>query len=235
MSNIQEIEKNMNCDKKEKIPYIPVIIYVIALFAVWTVFEMLVKSYIEKSVDNIYISQIINSGIIKNLVWTIPAFLMLKKYDIFAQVKLKGLFTNRVKLLPYLLICLIMAAYVIAASLLQRHTLALCDTFNGSQLIIVLFVGLTEEMVFRGFLLNVTLTDRNKWIAVFVNALMFLSIHFPKWISDGVFINNITFGSVGIIILSIIFSISFIKSKNILVPITEHMLYDLFIFMWIGS
>ena len=40
-----------------------------------------------------------------------------------------------------------------------------------------------------------------------------------------------SFNFIGIVALSMIFSISFLKSKNLLVPITMHMLYDLMMFV----
>jgi membrane protease YdiL (CAAX protease family) len=86
-------------------------------------------------------------------------------------------------------------------------------------------------MVFRGWLLNATVKDIPQWLAVLLNALMFLAIHFPRWIQEGIFISTIaSFNFMGIIILSVVFSLSFLKSKNILIPVTMHMLYDFLAF-----
>ena len=68
------------------------------------------------------------------------------------------------------------------------------------------------------------------WYAVLLNAALFLAIHFPIWIYRGQF-NNIsimTNNGIGVILLSIIFSWTFIKSKNIFVPILLHMIWNLF-------
>ncbi len=57
---------------------------------------------------------------------------------------------------------------------------------------------------------------------------MFLLIHFPIWYTSGFFVEYIVSGSfVQIIILSLIFSWSFIKSKSIIVPIALHTFWDL--------
>lgn len=64
------------------------------------------------------------------------------------------------------------------------------ETFRFSDLIIVLFVGITEEMVFRGWLLNATVNEKKKWVSVIVNSLMFLFIHFPNWIHEGHLVEN---------------------------------------------
>ena len=92
----------------------------------------------------------------------------------------------------------------------------------------VLFVGITEEMVFRGWLLNITVTENRKWLPIIINAVMFLLIHFPIWIASGIFIDDFTsLNFLCVPALSIIFSWSFIKSKNIWIPITLHMYWDL--------
>ena len=116
---------------------------------------------------------------------------------------------------------------------------SVAESFGWGKIIIVLVVGISEEMVFRGWLLNSTLKNADKewkkWIAVGINAVMFLVIHFPVWVYDGVFFRNFqSFAFVSIIVMSGIFSWLFIKTKNILVPVGLHMLYDLLIFLFIG-
>lgn len=87
-------------------------------------------------------------------------------------------------------------------------------------------------MVFRGLLLNITLRDEYKWSSVLINAGMFLLIHFPIWIYNGELIANFkSLDFFGIIILSVIFSWTFIKSRNIFVPILLHMFWDLLVYV----
>lgn len=67
-----------------------------------------------------------------------------------------------------------------------------------------------------------------------INAVMFLLIHFPSWIHKGILIENFAnLGFLSIIILGVIFSQTFIKSKSILVPISLHMYWDLLMFLFI--
>ncbi|MCH5253072.1 MAG: CPBP family intramembrane metalloprotease, partial [Lachnospiraceae bacterium] len=47
--------------------------------------------------------------------------------------------------------------------ILQKGRLEMAETFGLCDVITVLFVGLTEEMVFRGWLLNATITEKRKW------------------------------------------------------------------------
>ncbi|MBD5525801.1 MAG: CPBP family intramembrane metalloprotease [Lachnospiraceae bacterium] len=108
------------------------------------------------------------------------------------------------------------------------------QSFGIDKIIIVLFVGLTEEMVFRGWLLNVTICENRKWFYIIINAAMFLTIHFPIWIYSGNFIGYFTsLQFIEVMVLSAIFSTTFIKSRSIFVPIILHMYYDLLVFMFI--
>ena len=179
--------KRMN--NVSKVPVL--IIYVIVFYSVWTVWEFWIRTFISNSFGNECISQLIKSGIIKNLVWTFPA-------------------------------------------ILQNGGVEIVRDFGIDKIVIVLFVGLTEEMVFRGWLLNATIHENRKWFYIIINAAMFLVIHFPIWIYSGNFISYFTsLQFIEVMALSVIFSITFIKSRSILVPVTLHMYFDLLVFMFI--
>lgn len=116
---------------------------------------------------------------------------------------------------------------------MTKGKLEISSSFHYSYLIDVLFVGITEEVVFRGWLLNVTVNENRKWSPIIINAVMFLLIHFPIWIMSGEFIDafvNLNFLCVPI--LSIIFSWSFIRSKSIWIPIALHMYWDLLMYLF---
>lgn len=139
-----------------------------------------------------------------------------------------------VNCLKYLPIFAIFTVRILAGSILQNGRLEIADSFGVNEVIPVLFVGLTEETVFRGLLLNATISNDNKRGCILINAIMFLAIHFPNWIHKGIFLSSfISFDSLGIIALSVVFSHAFIKSKNIFVPIVLHMYRDLLIFMFL--
>lgn len=207
------------------------IIYIIVFYSVWTVFEFFIKDAIDSLIPSNALSQIVKSGIIKNLVWTVPAFILISKFCVC--ITLKEMFTTKVNALKYLPLFILFTVYLLIGAILEKGELALAKDFGADEIIIVLFVGLTEEMVFRGWLLNATITEENKWKCIIVNAVMFLAIHFPSWIYNGVFIRNFTgFGFVSVVVLSVIFSLTFMKSKNVLIPITLHMYWDLLMFMF---
>lgn len=223
---------------KNKKLVITLFVYYVLFYTIWSLFGMVFNQMTAATENDVIFIQLIRSGIIKNLVWTLPALVLVKHFETDMYVGLKEMFTNKIKwlqVLPIFLLCIV----CVVISAWKRSGLSIVDTFGWSQIIIVLFVGITEESVFRGWLLNSTLKKADKewkqWVAIGVNALLFLMIHFPIWIYDGVFITNFqTFAFIDIILLSIVFSWLFMTTKNILVPISLHMLYDLLVFMLIG-
>lgn len=100
----------------------------------------------------------------------------------------------------------------------------------------LLLVGITEELVFRGWLLNATARSGRDIRMIALNAVMFLCIHFPGWIQSGEFLSTITgYEFVSILLFSVLISICFLKHKNIVLPIFIHMLYDFVLKFWIIS
>lgn len=216
------------------IPKITVlIVYVIVFYGIWTAWELWAKELITDAVPNTYLSQFIKSGVIKNLVWTLPALLLVKRFESGVYVGAKEMFTTKVNFVKYLPIFLAFTVYLLGGAFLLKGGLAISESFGFEKLIIVLFVGITEETVFRGWLLNAALGEKKKWLPVAVNALMFLLIHFPVWIHEGKFAANFqSFGFLGVLILSVIFSVTFIKSKNIWIPVALHSYWDLLMFLF---
>lgn len=210
------------------------IIYVIAFYSIWTMWEFWGRSFISNIIENEYISQLIKSGVIKNLVWTFPAILLVRYFKSDVHITLTEMFSAKVNWIKYLPVFMIFTVYILTGSMLQNSRLGIVSDFGIDEIIIVLFVGLTEEMVFRGWLLNATIREDKKWPYIIINAIMFLVIHFPKWIHAGVFISSFTsLQFLELMALSVIFSWTFIKSRNILVPITLHMYWDLLVLMFI--
>lgn len=220
--------------KNDSITIIPVLIlYSVVFYSLWTVWELWAKPFINVSVENEYISQLIKSGVVKNLVWTLPALLLVNHFKAEMYVGVKEMFTAKVSILKYLPIYLAFTVYLLGGAFLQKGGLAISETFGVDKLITVLFVGITEESVFRGWLLNALIDEKKKWVSVLVTSVMFLLIHFPIWIHDGVFVENfMSFGFLSPLAVGIICGWTFIKSQSLWIPISLHMYWDLMIFLF---
>lgn len=204
--------------------------YLIAFFSLWALVELVLFEKITSVVGNGVLSEFIREGVIKNLVWTVPAGVLIYRFKDEVLITLKEMFSSKVNWLKYLPVFIIFTIYLLGGAILQNGKLTISNNFGFENVISLLFVGLTEELVFRGWLLNLTVKENKKWISICINALLFLVIHFPIWIQEGVFISNFTsFGFLSILILSVIFSWTFIKSRNLFVPIALHTYWNLLI------
>jgi membrane protease YdiL (CAAX protease family) len=207
--------------------------YLLLFFAVWTLYHFFVKDWLAASISPTWLCTLVQDGVLKNLIWTLPAYCLLCVFAEDAYVKPKQLFRLHAQCLPWLAVFVLFAVYLLLGAYRQNGSLHVQSDFGISAVITVLFVGLTEEMVFRGWLLNVTYTDKHQWLAIGCNAVLFLCIHFPKWLTDGSFVTNFTsFGFVCILALSVIFSLAFVKTKNLLLPMGLHMFWDLLMFLF---
>lgn len=228
---IEQTEKGRDSRDCPYLLYV-LIIYVVVLYGVWTPWEFWVKPFLDVVIPNKLIGQVVKSGIIKNLIWTVPAVLLIRYFQSDMHIVWREMIHTKVNWLKYLPVFAGFTTYIMIGAVIKNGSLALSEEFGVDKLIVVLFVGLTEEMVFRGWLLNATIREEKKWAYIFLNAVMFLAIHFPVWIHTGTFINNfVGLGFLEILALSVIFSVAFLKSRSIFVPIALHMYWDLLVFL----
>jgi len=161
--------------------------------------------------------------------------LLIRYYQGDMWIGLKDMFTTKPKWFKGAPLLLLVFAPILQ-SLLHRGTIAIHPNFEPTSLIgAVVFVGITEEIVFRGFLLNAFLKRMKMQYAIALDAVLFLFIHYPIWIYRGLGASEILMASVTVPILSVFFAFSFIKTKNIIVPIVLHMIWNLLTITLFGS
>lgn len=179
--------------------------------------------------DGSVLSQIVFDWILKNLCWTVPALILMKKYDDRLLIPVKNLFQNPVNAKEVIFVFLAEIAYCVLNSVVS-HKGFFFRAEGLQECVAFVFVGITEELVFRGWLLNASINEKNQYQAVAVNTVLFLCIHFPIWILYGNFVTYLTqFSFVMIILLSIFFSWTMLHFKNIWIPIGVHMLWDILV------
>ncbi|MDE5768268.1 MAG: CPBP family intramembrane metalloprotease [Oscillospiraceae bacterium] len=211
------------------------IIYILLFYLVWTVCQLVVSPALEKIVPDGSVSfQILFDGILKNLLWTVPALFLIRKFNEKLWIKSGELFRNPLTLetdqkKEILWIILLEIAFCVLNSVVSHK--GFYFRADGLQdCVSFLFVGITEEFVFRAWLLNSSITEKNQYPAIAVNAVLFLCIHFPIWILQGNFITNFTsFGFVMILALSVFFSWTMLHFRNIWVSVCVHMLWDILV------
>ena len=214
-------------NQKRKLTPLKIGVYLFIFFSIWSVRELVIQPVCLDPLDNL-VSAIIGQ-IIKLAVWTLPALLLIKHYHDDMWIGLKEMFTTRPRWFKDAPILLIVFAPLVRAVFLNRG-LAISPDFEPVRLIgAVLFVGITEEIVFRGFLLNALLKKMKLWPAIALNEVFFVLIHFPIWIHQGLDVLTFLTSIVTVFLLGGLFSFSFVKTRNIFVPIVLHMIWNLLV------
>ena len=219
----------MKVFKNQKVGTACILFYVI-LYLVWSLKAFMLNPVLSQVIErDSALWYLVSDGIMKNLCWTLPAVLLIRKFDDDLFIRKQELFQFSKEWKEYLPVFAFVTAYCVLSSVVS-HRGFYFNSDGLTECLAYVFVGITEEFVFRAFLLNATVTEKNKYYAVGVNAVLFLCIHFPTWIIHGNFIANFAnFGFISIILLGVFFSWSMLKFRNIWIPVGLHMLWDVLV------
>jgi len=202
--------------------------YIIIFFGVWSIRELIIRPLFLNTLDDVTF-QFVETGI-KLLVWTLPAVLLIRYYRADMSIGLKEMFTTKPKWLVVIPFLAIVIFVPILQAFIYSGTIAIRPDFVPIGLMqSVIFAGVTEELVYRGVLLNTFLTKMKMWQAIALDAVLFYLIHFPIWIYQGQNVSFFLLASITVMGLSVLFALSFIKTRNIIVPIVVHMLWNLLV------
>ena len=219
---------------KRKLNALHLGIYLVIFFTVWSIKELIVRAQLLDRFD--YLPFEIVTTAIKLLVWTLPAIMLIRRFQDDMWIGLKEMLTTKPQWFSEALIPIAILIGIPLRAWFSYGTLAIRPDYVPATLIgAVIFVGITEETVFRGFLLNAMLKKMQLWPAIAVNAVLFTLIHYPIWIHNGYDLMKILSNSIGIMLLGAIFAFSFVKTKNIFVPIAIHMINNLLVGLFFGS
>ena len=209
------------------------VIYYLLLYVLCACLECAIVPKLELKALPVSIDIIKEIGC-KTLFWIIPSlFLIMRHSDSMYLQKNEflGDAKKAVTYIPIYIFILLFTAWFLIPNYYKNGLILLNSSFHAEEALIALFAGITEEIFFRGLLLNTALKGHKTWIVFLGNAVMFLLIHFPIWLREGVFMTYMTsFVFLQVIVLSLIFSWTFVKSRCIIVPIILHAYWDLLCF-----
>ena len=207
-------------------------VFYLVLLGIWAALEIFAMPLMQKSFSDRML-EIIKEFALKLPIWFFPAFILSRRFDSDMYANKKEIFSVKKKHLLYLLIIVPFLLFHAVSSIRTNGTITINSSFSALDIVIALSVGLCEEMVFRGFLLNTTLREnKNNAAAIIINAVLFVLIHFPVWYRTGTLVNNLQSGAfIQVLVLSIIFSYVFMKTKSIVMPAALHMCWDVLCFM----
>ncbi len=203
-------------------------IFYLALLGSWALLELFIMPVILKNMPET-VGELVKEIGLKLPVWFLPALLLSRNSDSSMYVHKSEMFSVKKKHLSYLLIILLFLMFHAVLSFRAKGGIVINSSFSVLDVLIYASVGLCEEMAFRGLLLNVTLReDKSNIAAIVINAVLFLLIHFPVWYRTGALAENLLSGAfITVVVLSIIFSYVFMKTKSIVIPAVLHMCWDI--------
>lgn len=202
------------------------VMYTIILYSFWSLLELYLKT-------KIGIDEFTKEVYIKCVVWLVLAILIHFNFSDDMFIKKEEMYLLNKKCWIAVPMMLLLAIYIIINEYLVNGKLEINESFGINTVVEVLSIAAGEEMVFRGLFLSAILRDKKKYLAVFINSLLFLAIHFPVWIQSGTFISAFTSGGfITVLLLSCIFSFAFIKTKSIWTAVFLHFGWDFLIFIF---
>ena len=70
-------------------------VYLIAFYSIWTVWEFWGKSLVDTIIKEKWAAQMIKPCVVKNLVWTLPAILLIQHFKSDVAISLREMFLKR--------------------------------------------------------------------------------------------------------------------------------------------
>ncbi|MDT7543395.1 MAG: protease family protein [Acidobacteriota bacterium] len=198
-----------------------ILIYVCLFFLVWTI-----RATVLFRVDASIASEVwrnVYSNVVKFVVWVGPVFFYLRRVDgrePFRYLKLStrpersGLPRALVVVIVYFSLVLIISLFV------QGKRVSL--NFNAVALASTAVSSLSEEIMFRGFLLN-ELRERVRFrSANLLTAILFALIHVPNWLWTRGFQMSLLFDLVGVFALACLLGYLLKRTNTLWVCVGAH-------------
>ena len=200
-------------------------VYFIIFYVLWCIRELWLVQYLDMMNS---IPRGITSAIIKIAIWVIPVMFLVKimeKGNPLSNLGLRHHFKKGLKWVGW--VSFVFILYLIFNLTVLKNDINFQIGFND-WLNTILLVGITEEIVFRGFLLRKLMDTYKFWIANIMTSLLFVIIHFPIWLYDGLFeFPYIVSAIVQVFLLSIGFGFVYKKTSSLWSVIMIHSLYNL--------
>ncbi|MFL6230198.1 MAG: CPBP family intramembrane glutamic endopeptidase [Pyrinomonadaceae bacterium] len=179
----------------------PTLIYVALFFAVWTLRATVLYRFDTRIGSDLWRS--VYSNVVKFAVWVVPAFVYLLKVDRRDPLRYLKLTTRpEGSKLPFAFAAAVL--YLAATCLFgvygQGRQVSL--SVSGVALASTSISSLSEEILFRGFILNKLREGVGFRAANLATALLFVAIHLPNWLWTRGFQRAVAFDCLGVFLLA---------------------------------
>ncbi|MFL6215517.1 MAG: CPBP family intramembrane glutamic endopeptidase [Blastocatellia bacterium] len=214
--------ESIRAEKSERSSFKSLLVFLLLFFAVWAL-RATVLFFIDERIHSQVLSAVY-SNVVKFLLWVIPAVVYLRVVDrkpALAYLKLTAPINTRG--LGY---AVLLSAFYFAATILFETGVGgknLHDLYAASLIewltatAFIFFSPISEEILFRGFVLH-QFADRLRFLAAnLITATLFTLIHWPFWVWRNGFHLAILQNSAGILLLAILLGYA-VKLTNSLWP-----------------
>lgn len=202
--------------------------YYSILLVLWFTAHLILYPFLEINLSLVW--RELFEDIFKMTVWVGAAVFLIRRYQSQLEIDLKEMVKPEQVLkvsLPFVFLFLL---YLLLGEYVMEGTITINKVSYIELIGSVPVAGIAEEFVFRGFILNALAVKMKHWQANIITAVLFLVIHFPIWLHNGILQSNFFSGAFLLIMgLSVIFSWLFLKSRTIYVPILLHMCWNLLV------
>ena len=121
--------------------FLVITVYTVIFYAAWALVEIVVNPALVRTTNSEDTAEFIREILIKNVIWTIPAILLVKRYKENVRIPLKEMFTTKVKWLKYVPLCIVFTVYILGQKYLLLGNIALNKGVSFAGIILYLFVG----------------------------------------------------------------------------------------------
>lgn len=201
--------------------FISIIFSYVLLFIVWFAYTLYGIPYLRNSFGTEKL-EVLN-GIIKCIVWILPAYSWIFRFDNHLWLQQNKLFQKSNTYFFYLF-----ALLFIFMGFYKQYQFQIPFKFPQWYQWIGLFliVGITEEMMFRGWIMNGFLSIlKSSYLPNIFQSLLFVGIHIPIWLLTGQS-QNLLYSSVFVFLMGLFFGWIFYTTKSLRCSIILHMIYD---------
>jgi hypothetical protein len=202
------------------------VIFIVLFFLVWSL-RATVFYFVDRSIDPAF-WLMVYSQLIKVILWVVPVCLYIKFIDKDNIPKALKLGNTRGKWGSILAWLAAFTIVMLAAASFQNGVLPHAPAAGWLVLLLTNIVTpVSEEIMFRGFILNKLMDRTSFWNANLISGLLFVAIHVPYWLySRG--LNGAVVNDLGAVLaLGIIFGYFFKKFDSLIPPILAHMINNM--------
>ena len=201
-------------------------IYVVLFFVVWAL-RAIVFIRVDESIESTLWKNVYSNAV-KFIIWVVPVFITLgvSRLRPFRYLKLTTPLNKKGLMIGALVTLVWLSLVVLGEALFSGRNAGAMLAARSSEWLGMLagvFISpISEEILFRGFILNRLSESLSFWKANLISALLFMFAHWPYWVSKNGFATRVIKDSVNVFLLGCLFGWLMKKTNSLWPAIGAH-------------